>query len=150
MTKQDILCQTLRLIRPLQQELEAATAVMLSDTTITVRTRAMLDALNDLGRATVPQLGKKLGIQRQYVQVMMNEAETSGLVQCRVNPAHRRSVLFELTTPGRDILSGLDRAERQIAVSLSRRFTEGDIEKTHQVIEHILKGFRDLNQSLKD
>lgn len=150
MNKPDILAHTLQLIRPLQQEVEAAVASMLSGTSITVRTRAVLENLAQSGPLTVPQVAARLGMKRQYVQIMMNEAEEAGFVRCRSNPAHKRSVLFELTKPGQDVLIGLQRAEKQIMQSVSGKLTRDEVEKAHHVIEHVLTGFRNLNKALKE
>ncbi len=148
MTKHDTFYQIALLARPLQREMEAAVAAMLSGASITVRTRAMLEVLGGIGPATVPQVARDMGIRRQYVQIMMNEAEAGGLVRSRDNPAHERSALFELTRPGKDVLAGLERAERRVIESLVDNLTRDEVEKTRHVIGHMLQGFRDLNASL--
>jgi len=149
MTKAELLYDLTRIARPLHQQVEAAIAAMLSGTTITVRMRSVLDSLHESGEATVPQVARALGIQRQYVQVMMNEFVVAGLLQRRLNPAHRRYTLFSLSDAGEQVISGIHRAEMQVIESLGRALSLDEVEKAHHVIEHALQGFEQLNKDLK-
>ncbi|MBS9717343.1 MarR family winged helix-turn-helix transcriptional regulator [Pseudohalocynthiibacter aestuariivivens] len=147
--KSDLLYDLILLARPIHQQVEAAIAAMLSETTVTVRMRAVLEQLENLETATVPQVAKQLGIQRQYVQVMMNEVEAAGLVKKQVNPAHKRSVLFELSSAGKNVITQIRKAEMAVVESISQELTFDSVNKAHQVAEHVLEGFRNLNESLK-
>lgn len=149
MTKTDLLYELTRLARPLHQQVEAAIAAMLSGTSITVRMRAVLDTLAESEGATVPQVARTLGIKRQYVQVMMNEVEDAGLVVRQANPAHRRSALFVLSEAGEQVINGIRRAEMHVIESLGRALSHDEVEKAHHVIEHALRGFKQLNTDLK-
>ncbi|MFV2051558.1 MarR family winged helix-turn-helix transcriptional regulator [Aliiroseovarius sp. YM-037] len=148
--KSDLLYEIALLSRPLHQQVDGAVAAMLSETRVTVRMRAVLEALDHLGPATVPGVARHLGIQRQYVQVMMNEVEDAGLVSRQKNPAHKRSTLFELSKGGRDIIAGIKNAEMSVISALARDFTLDEVEKAHHVTEHLLRGFRRLNEDLRD
>lgn len=149
MQKHDLLYQLLSLSRPLYQEAQSAVGTMLSGTRITVRMRAVLEALEQIGPATVPAVARHLGIKRQYVQVMMNEVESSGLVTRRENPAHKRSALFTLGDIGAEVISGIRKAEMRVMESLARDLTQDEIEMAHHVAEHLLHGFQKLNKDLK-
>ncbi|MEC8197624.1 MAG: helix-turn-helix domain-containing protein, partial [Pseudomonadota bacterium] len=67
------------LSRPLMQQVETAVEHGLQGTGLTVRTRAVMEVLLQ-GPLTVPALAEALHIQRQYVQVMVNEALAAGFV----------------------------------------------------------------------
>ncbi|MFV2034690.1 MAG: MarR family winged helix-turn-helix transcriptional regulator [Halocynthiibacter sp.] len=148
MSKIDLLYQIARLARPLHRQVDAAVATMLSNTSITIRMRAVLEALNDLGPSTVPGIARHLVTKRQYVQVMMNEVEHAHLVSREPNPAHKRSVLFKLSSAGKEVISGIRRAELTVLESLARDLTFDEIEKAHHVSEHLLEGYRRLNREL--
>jgi len=147
--KSELLYDLILLARPIHQQVDAAIAAMLSETTVTVRMRAVLEQLESLETATVPQVAKQLEIQRQYVQVMMNEVEAAGLVKKQVNPAHKRSVLFGLSSAGKNVIAQIRKAEMAVVESISHELTFDSVNKAHQVAEHVLEGFRSLNESLK-
>ena len=149
MSKHDLLYKLLTLSRPMYQQVESAVETMLSGTRITVRMRAVLEALEQIGPATVPAVARHLGIKRQYVQVMMNEVENAGLVTRNENPAHKRSVLFALGDVGAEVITGIRKAEMRVIESLARDLTLDEVEMAHHVAEHLLHGFQKLNNDLK-
>lgn len=150
MSKSTDLARLIRLARPLSQQVEAATATMLSETGLTVRMRAVLEALRTLGPATVPATGRHLGIQRQYAQVMMNEVVKANLAQRQSNPAHKRSHLYALTDGGRGVLEAIETAEARVLEQFAGPLTHSDIDTAIAVSEHVLQAFRELNKDLED
>ncbi|MCW1933822.1 MarR family transcriptional regulator [Pararhodobacter zhoushanensis] len=77
--------------RPLMQAAEACVENGLAGTDLTVRMRAVLEILLAQGALPVPDIAAKLEIQRQYVQVMVNETLASGFTAQHPNPRHKRS-----------------------------------------------------------
>jgi DNA-binding MarR family transcriptional regulator len=57
------------------------------------------------GRWTVPRIARRLGVQRQSVQRVVDRLRDDGLVEFVVNPDHASSPLVRLTPPGRDALA---------------------------------------------
>lgn len=74
---------------------------------MTVRMRAVLDILLPEGDLTVPEIAAGLHIDRQYVQLMINETLSSGFAMQSPNSRYKRSPLLRLTEAGR----GLTRAD---------------------------------------
>lgn len=105
------------------QAAEACVEAGLRGTGLTVRMRAVLEILQRHGEQTVPDIAAKLEIKRQYVQVMCNETLTSGFVEQRANPRHKRSPILALTDQGRtlieDIISKEVKLMHQIGADLS-------------------------------
>src|SRR3712207_9216929 len=56
---------------------------------LSVGVRAVLDLLARNGPMTVPQMGRAQSLSRQFVQRMVNDATSAGLVELSDNPAHR-------------------------------------------------------------
>ena len=66
----------------------------------TVGTRAVVEVLAEAGPLTVPQLASRLLLARQNIQRHVDDLIRLGHARSCPNPAHRRSVLIELTEPG--------------------------------------------------
>lgn len=62
------------------------------------------------GAATVPQIGRTLGLSRQAVQRVANDLHTAGLVSFDDNPHHKRAKLVRLTKAGEDTYRQADKA----------------------------------------
>ena len=69
--------------RPLLQRLERAVQRGLEGTGLTVRMRAVMEILGRDGAQTVPTLARALEIQRQYVQIMVDETSAAGMTERR-------------------------------------------------------------------
>ena len=65
--------------RPLLQRIERAVQRGLEGTDLTVRMRAVMEILGRDGAQTVPALARALEIQRQYVQIMVDETTAASL-----------------------------------------------------------------------
>lgn len=128
--------------RPLMQATEATVERGLDGTGLTVRMRAVLEILHRQGALTVPDLARELDIQRQYVQLMVNETFTAGLIEKQQNPRHKRSYEIILTQAGTELISTVLAHETALVEQLSDHFTEQDIATTLRVL-------RDLTLALK-
>lgn len=142
MTRADQLYQIIWQSRPLMQAAEAIVERGLDGTGLTVRMRAILEILQRHGGLTVPDLARALDIQRQYVQLMVNETCNAGLTDKRQNPRHKRSYEITLTQAGTDLISEVLARETALVEQLSHHFTEQDVATTLRVV-------RDLTLVLK-
>lgn len=142
MTDTEQLYQIIWQSRPLMQAAEATVEHGLDGTGITVRMRAILEILQRQGALTVPDLARALDIQRQYVQVMVNETCNAGLTEKQQNPRHKRSFEITLTQAGADLISAVLARETALVAELSSQFTPQDIATTLRVV-------RDLTLALK-
>src|SRR5262245_25632462 len=64
---------------------------------LTAGRRGVLRGLDRLGPQTVPQMARARPVSRQYIQMLVNELESEGLVELVENAAHKRSRLVRLT-----------------------------------------------------
>jgi DNA-binding MarR family transcriptional regulator len=99
-----------------------------------VGVRAVLDALAGCGATTVPTLGRTLSLSRQFVQRSVDDAAGRGWVRSRENPAHRRSVLVELTDAGRDVLTTVRDGEQRELATLEDDLDPGDLDACLRVL----------------
>ncbi|MEJ2885460.1 MarR family winged helix-turn-helix transcriptional regulator [Actinomycetospora aeridis] len=102
-----------------------------------VGVRAVLDALAGCGAATVPTvptLARTLSLSRQFVQRSVDDAAERGWVRTRENPAHRRSVLVELTDAGVEVLSDVRDGERRELGALEEGLDPDDLDACLRVL----------------
>jgi len=99
-----------------------------------VGVRAVLDALSACGPTTVPALARGLALSRQFVQRSVNEAAAHAWVRTRANPAHRRSVLVELTGDGERILAAMRSRERDALTDLAADLDPADVDACLRVL----------------
>jgi DNA-binding MarR family transcriptional regulator len=76
--------------------------------------RRVIQLLNRLGSATVPDMAFKLGVSRQSVQVICNDLLARGLIEFRENPRHKRSKLAILNEIGQQSIQQAQQKEYQI------------------------------------
>lgn len=112
-----------------------------------VGVRAVLDALAGAGPATVPALGRTLALSRQFVQRSVDDAAGRGWVRTRENPAHRRSVLVELTADGERVLADVRDGERRelgaLEADLDTRLDPGDLDACLRVLRALCSRLTD-------
>ncbi|WP_084627428.1 MarR family winged helix-turn-helix transcriptional regulator [Sediminimonas qiaohouensis] len=137
MHRSDKLFRLLWLSRPLMQRVEELVRRNLDGTGLTVRMRAVLEILEARGALSVPDIGRALQIQRQYVQVMVNEVIAAGLADKRANPRHRASPLIRLTPPGRNLIRDVLAQEKRKAEQLCAIYTDEDIAAALSVVERL-------------
>jgi DNA-binding MarR family transcriptional regulator len=128
------LAEVYRLLGPLyrqvQRRVEADEPVMGMSTGV----RAVLDELAQVRQATVPALAARLGISRQFVQRMVNDAIAARWVVRGDNPAHRRSSLLALTPDGRRAIGAVLDREHELMGRTPGALTDDDIDTTLRVL----------------
>lgn len=130
--------------RPLMQAAEACVAAGLKGTELTVRMRAVLEILRRHGDQTVPEVAARLEIQRQYVQLMVNETLAGGFVEQRPNPRHKRSPLLALTDRGRRLIDEIIARELAVMQGIGADLTEADIAIALKVVLAVTGKLKDL------
>jgi len=88
-----------------------AVSKALSDKEITMAMRAVMEIVLDNGPRTVPQMARTLGVARQSVQRLVDEAVGLGYLTTCENPEHRRSRLVALTEAGQAAFEELHAVE---------------------------------------
>ncbi len=145
MKKTTALYRFVWLSRPLHQEVEQAVESLLAETPLTVRMRAVLEALLEHGPSSVPEIARVLQIKRQYVQLMMNEVFAAGFAERHENPGHKRSPKYTLTKSGDELLSRVRTKEQKSLHAMARHFSATEIETALKVMEGVLTHFVELN-----
>jgi DNA-binding MarR family transcriptional regulator len=126
------------LYRRVQRTIELAAAPG-----VTVGVRAVLDLLRAHGPMTVPQMGRAQAISRQFVQRMVNDAADLGLVESVPNPAHRRSVLIQLTGQGSAMIGAVVEREHALLRQTGGGLTDQDVTGCVRVLSRLLELFAD-------
>ena len=137
MSRSDQLFRLMWLSRPLMQRVEELVRRNLDGTGLTVRMRAIMEILESHGALSVPDIARALQIQRQYVQVMVNEVIAAGLAEKRSNPRHRASPLIGLTQQGQQLVRDVLAREQRKAELLSQAYAEVDIATALAVVEQL-------------
>lgn len=99
----------------------------------------MLGALALAGAPlTAPQIGEAMGVTRQGAQKQLNLLLEKGLVEARLNPAHRRSPLYALTSEGLTLYQDAEALWVAQAVSLVKSITAAQTLAAAQALEAVL------------
>lgn len=139
MSHSENLYQIIWLSRPLMQAAEAIVEQNLKGSGLTVRMRAMLEILAKKGSLSVPEIADHLHIQRQYVQLMINETLAAGLTEKRPNPRHKRSMRIALTESGNATIRNVTAKEMALMQQLSDSFDPAAIDTTLDVTKRLIK-----------
>ncbi|EFL12856.1 MarR family regulatory protein [Streptomyces sp. C] len=141
-----MLYEVIRSLWPLHRTVVRAVERELMGTGMTAGQHAVMDELRRGGPRTVPQLARLLGLDRQPVQRLVNDAMALGLAESAPNPEHRRSRLIQLTSEGEATIRGIQEAEE---TELRRRLsdlTTGDVTTALRVLRRLGEEFQDLAQ----
>ncbi|MGV9314943.1 MarR family winged helix-turn-helix transcriptional regulator [Streptomyces sp. NPDC003691] len=110
---------------------------------LSVGVRAVLELLREHGPMTVPSMSRSQALSRQFVQRMVNDGVTLGLVEQFVNPAHRRSPLIGLTGAGRVAITAVTDREKAVLSRTGGDLTDADVEACVRVLGGMLALFGD-------
>jgi len=130
--------------RPLLQRIEHAVQRGLDGTGLTVRMRAVMEILGRDGAQTVPALARALEIQRQYVQIMVDETTAAGMTERRRNAAHARSPLIALTGHGARVIRRVRDEEESRLRTLTKKLKADEVAIALRVQRQLLEAFSDL------
>jgi DNA-binding MarR family transcriptional regulator len=84
--------------------------------------------------ATVPQIGRGMGISRQSVQRTADLLVKDGLCEFIANPDHQRSPQLRLTKKGVTLLDKITRTQIEWANRLADGLSENDFELARRVL----------------
>ncbi|MFI1585324.1 MarR family winged helix-turn-helix transcriptional regulator [Embleya sp. NPDC020630] len=95
--------------------------------------------------ATVPDIARRLGLQRQGIQRIADELAAAGLGRYADNPRHRVSKLFCPTDDGRAVLAEMHRTHAAWLDLLITRSPEIDRERLHGELELLVQTLKSLD-----
>lgn len=101
-------------IRRSFQLLRQLSDTMNADVGVTAAMRSVMETLADHGSRTVPDIAAEKHVSRQHIQKNADELMRTGLAKSRPNPAHKRSVLIELTPAGRVLFETIRQSETEL------------------------------------
>jgi DNA-binding MarR family transcriptional regulator len=133
----------LREVRPVVLASVRVVEARVRDVGWTVGSRAVAEVLATTGAATVPQVAARLGLARQNVQRQVDDLARLGHVRARPNPAHRRSVLVELTPVGRREWERVHADELAEMADLAPEATDEELEAAARLLHALAAGIRD-------
>jgi len=113
------------------------------DTNATQLQTQLINHLGKTNEQTVPQIATAQQSSRQNIQVVINELLTLGIVIKKVNPNHKRSVIYKLSSIGFDIYKHNKKAHDSFIGGISPLFKEDELYETQRVLEK-------LNEALKN
>lgn len=86
------------------------------------------------GPLSVPQIGRRMGLTRQSVQVSVNHLVDDGLLAAGTNEHHRRSPLFALTADGVAVYARLAAAQEHWIAGLVDGLAGSDVAAASTVL----------------
>lgn len=102
---------------------------------------AVLGALVADGPQTVPAMARAWPASRQYIQSLVNDLMSEGLVEARSNPAHRRSSLIALTERGARTAATLKVREAAMLSMSARAVSAADVAATLRLFDVLERDF---------
>lgn len=103
--------------------------------------RSVLRGLAKQGPQTVPTMARARPVSRQYMQRVVNELTSDGLVEAVINPAHKRSSLIQITAGGRAQLDEMAARERKILQGIQIDLSPGDIDQATKTLQKVRRVF---------
>lgn len=85
--------------------------------------QAVLEALEENGPQSVPQLARGRQTSRQNIQVIVNRLKAQGWVITAANPAHKHSPIVSLTTKATQALGPIAANQEKALEKLGAEFT---------------------------
>jgi DNA-binding MarR family transcriptional regulator len=121
-------------------DLEEVSSSILARHGLTLQERRLLMTLRKHRLSTVPQLARKRGVSRQFVQVTMNALAKRSLVEFKENPDHKRSRLLSLTERGEALILGVMSREGEALQQVAAGLRPEDVREAVRVLESARQG----------
>ncbi len=97
---------------------------------ITAAMRAVIEALYEEDRQTVPQIARSKSVTRQHIQMLVNSLVEARLVTLKDNPADKRSPTVVLTRQGRSTFERMRKREKAVLAELAAALAHCDLGAT--------------------
>ncbi len=93
--------------------------------------------VEELGRHTVADVARILGLARQSVQRVADLLESEGLIAYADHPRHRRAKLLVLTAAGQEVLAMIQAAQAKWANTLGAELGARRLRQATAVLEAV-------------
>lgn len=134
----------LREVTALANQLRRAAAVP-RPTCAQVGGWGVLQLLERQGPLTVPSIARYRAVSRQSTQTQVNRLVSEGLVALAANPAHKRSVLVQLTHHGRRVLAAAMARELPSSTALLSRVAESRLVSAARLLGQVREALMGKN-----
>jgi DNA-binding MarR family transcriptional regulator len=98
---------------------------------------AVLEIIRRSGALTVPQIARERSTSRQNIQILVDRLAATGQVELANNPAHKRSVLVQLTSGGKALLDAGSSNQKQLMAHLGSVLSPSEVGATIDVLKRI-------------
>ena len=103
---------------------------------------AVLAALEEYGELSQAELGRRLGLDRNDVNSILNRLQERSLVDRHPNPHDRRRNIVTITPPGKEELGRLQQHAEQVQGELLRSLTADERLLLHRLLAKVLDGYQ--------
>jgi DNA-binding MarR family transcriptional regulator len=86
---------------------------------------------------TVAQIARRMGLQRQSVQRLVDILVTQGTLTYHPNPEHKRAKLVDFTDEGRILFGQMEDRHRQWSDHISDNFSIDELEKATALLKKL-------------
>jgi DNA-binding MarR family transcriptional regulator len=98
---------------------------------------AVLEMIHRFGPMTVPQIARARSTSRQNIQILIDRLEAIGRVGLTGNPAHKKSLLVQITENGKASLAASETAQKDFLLELGSRLSEAEVRGTISVLSKV-------------
>jgi DNA-binding MarR family transcriptional regulator len=98
---------------------------------------SVLRVLKEHGAQTVPQIARLRGTSRQNIQILVNKLKAEACIAPSLNPAHKRSVLVELTGAGQELLALAVGQEASFLTGLASAVSAAEVESATSLLRQL-------------
>ncbi len=102
----------------------------------------LINHLGEYGEQTVPQIAAFRKSSRQNIQVVINELLTLGIVIRKVNPHHKRSVIYKLSSIGYDVFEHNKKAHTLFLGHLQELFSTEELDQAEKTLKKLNKNLK--------
>ncbi len=131
--------ELINVTRSLADSLKDTARLLHQENSLSVSERSILLDLRKHGRQTVPDLARRRGVSRQYIQTTVNPLLEQGLLEARENPAHRRSSFVVLTEAGTQLIRQVMKKEGAFMNGLARNLEAEEIRQATETLARVEK-----------
>ena len=129
----------IRAIRACFRELRVAGDALHQDAGVSTAMRAVMEYVQSVGPATVPDIARAKAVSRQNIQVLVDALLKRGLAEMRPNPAHRRSTLVALTKSGTQVFRSMRKRELELLEGLAEDQPAASLRVAREVLSRLLR-----------
>jgi DNA-binding MarR family transcriptional regulator len=133
-------------IRLAFNQMRASADAAHADLGITAAMRAVLERLARGGPQTVPDMARARNVSRQHIQKIVDRLGDAGLIDLKVNPAHKRSPLIVLSADGRKLFRVIEKREATILACIGLDLEGHDLIAAADALKALTTAFQDWDR----